>query len=221
MKPATERAHADLVRRRPDLESVQAALSQAFALIERSQRRGGRLLVCGNGGSAADALHIVGELGKSFTLPRPLPPELKKRLEAAHAELGPHLARTLQTPIRAVSLVSEASLITAVLNDTAADVIFAQQVLAQGAAGDVLLAISTSGNSPNILNAAVAAKAMAMSVIALSGPSGGKLKDLANCAILAPGATTSEIQEAHLPIYHTLCLMLEHELCGEGCEGPA
>ncbi len=178
---------------------------------------GGRLLVCGNGGSAADSIHIVGELVKSFNHPRPLPEALKEKLRAADPHFGPQLADSLQNPIRAISLVSEASLITAVVNDTHADVMFAQQVLGNGEAGDVLLGITTSGNSKNVLNAAVLAKATGIKVIGLTGPHGGRLKEIADCMILAPGANTPEIQEAHLPLYHALCLMLEEEIfgCGE------
>lgn len=205
-----------LVRRRPEIEPCEASIRQAVELILDGQRNGGRLLVCGNGGSAADSLHIVGELLKSFCLPRPLAPDLQEKLRAADASIGPYLARNLQTPIRAVSLVSEVALMSAVANDATADLMFAQQVLGQGQAGDVLLAISTSGNSPNVLNAVLTAKALGLKTIALTGPSGGKLKGHADCAILAPGGSTSEIQESHLPIYHAICMMLEQAI--HGCE---
>ncbi len=208
----------DLVQRRSEIKPCRASIQQAFEIILASQNGGGQVLVCGNGGSAADALHIVGELLKSFNLPRPLPGELQEKLKALD---GAYLAETLQAPIRAVSLVSETSLITAVLNDTAADVIFAQQVLGHGKPGDVLLGITTSGNSANVLNAAITAKALGMKVISLTGPGGGKLKALADCAILAPGATTPLVQEAHLPIYHALCLMLENEMFGCDCGDTA
>jgi len=217
MKTETAMILDDLVQRRPEIKPCHAALQQAFEIILESQRGGGQLLVCGNGGSAADSLHIVGELLKSFNLPRPLPNDLQAKLEGQDAEIGGYLAKALQSPIRAVSLVSEASLITAVLNDTAADVIFAQQVLGHGKPGDVLLGITTSGNSANVLNAAITAKAIGMKVISLTGPNGGKVKAVADCAILAPGATTPLIQEAHLPIYHALCLMLENEMFGCDC----
>ena len=138
MREETAEVLADLVRRRPDIQPCEEAIRSAYELVLASQRRGGRLLVCGNGGSAADSLHIVGELLKSFYLPRRLPEALRRRLEATHPTLGPYLALNLQSPIRAVSLVSEAALMTAVINDTAADVVFAQQVLGQGCEGDVL-----------------------------------------------------------------------------------
>jgi D-sedoheptulose 7-phosphate isomerase len=214
MSPLAQAALDDLLRRRPDLHVVSDSLVTAFHLILDSQRAGGLVMVCGNGGSAADSVHIVGELLKQFGRERPLSAEVTSRLRAAHPTLGPYLAQTLQTPMRAISLCSEIALMTAVANDTAADVLFAQQVLAHGKPGDVLLAITTSGNSANVLNAVVTAKALDCSVIALTGPGGGKIKELADCTILAPGANTPEIQEAHLPIYHTLCAMLEDEMFG-------
>ncbi len=212
MKTRTSQILDRLIDRRPELADVRDSLGQGYRLILESQQRSGRLLVCGNGGSAADSIHIVGELLKSFDHPRPLPESLKSKLMAANSELGPGLAEGLEDTIRAVSLVSEAALITAVLNDTSGEFVFAQQVLGQGAEGDVLLAITTSGNSKNVLNAAVVARALGIKVVALTGPDGGKLKEMADCAILAPGSNTPEIQESHLPIYHTLCLMLESEM---------
>jgi D-sedoheptulose 7-phosphate isomerase len=212
MKKPTEKILNRLFLRRPELTECRESLCQTYQLILDSQRMNGRLLVCGNGGSAADSIHIVGELLKSFDHPRRLPEPLKAKLIAADSQLGPHLAEGLEDTIKAVSLVSEAALITAVMNDTSGEFVFAQQVLGQGSAGDVLLAITTSGNSRNVLNAAVVARALGVKVIALTGPDGGRLKALADCAILAPGANTPEIQEAHLPLYHTLCLMLESEM---------
>lgn len=214
MKTETKFILDDLVQRRAEIGPCRESIRLAFDILLESQVGGGQVLVCGNGGSAADALHIVGELLKSFNLARPLSADLQDKLKQVDSEKGAYLAQTLQSPIRAVSLVSEASLITAVLNDSAADVIFAQQVLGHGKPGDVLLGITTSGNSANVLNAALTAKAIGMKVISLTGPSGGKLKALSDCAILAPGATTPLIQEAHLPIYHALCLMLENEMFG-------
>jgi len=212
MKSTTSLILDRLIERRPELAACRESIAEAYRLVLESQQNSGRLLVCGNGGSAADSIHIVGELIKSFGHPRPLPDPLKQKLKQAHPELGERLSRSLQNPIRALSLVSEAALITAIVNDTSAEVIFAQQVLGQGQAGDVLLGITTSGASKNVLNAAVVAKAIGMKVIGLTGPKGGTLKGLADCTILAPGSNTPEIQESHLPIYHTLCLMLENEL---------
>lgn len=212
MKARTRQIFDRLTERRPELAPCKESIEQAYDLVLESQQENGRLLVCGNGGSAADSVHIVGELLKSFDHPRHLADPLRARLKAVHPELGAHLANHLQQPIRALSLVSEAALITAVANDTDADLIFAQQALGQGQAGDVLLAISTSGNSKNILYAAVAARAIGVKVIALTGPKESKLKEIADCTINAPGESTPEIQESHLPIYHALCLMLESEL---------
>ncbi len=211
MKQQTAKVLDDLMRRRPELRVCRSSIQRAFELILDAQEGGGTLLVCGNGGSAADALHIVGELVKSFSLPRPLPKTLRAKLE----EFDIKLAETLQSPIRAVSLCSEAALMTAVANDLGGDYVFAQQVLGQGRQGDALLCITSSGNSMNVVNAAVTAKALGLQVIALTGRDGGKMTVLADCTILAPGDSTAEIQESHLPIHHAICQMLESETFGD------
>lgn len=215
MKAITRVILEKSINRHPDLERCRGGIEQAYEAWLACCRSGGAILTCGNGGSAADSLHIVGELVKGFALPRPIANELRQRLVDVDLELGADLAPLLQTPIRAQSLVAEAALVTAVANDNDAAAIYAQQVLAHGRAGDVLVAISTSGNSKNVINAAIAAKALGLSVVALTGPSGGRLANFADVAILAPGSTTFEIQELHLPIYHALCLMLEAEVFGD------
>lgn len=211
MKPPAQKALSDVLARRPELRPNESQIIQAFQIILDSQLNGGELLVCGNGGSAADSVHIVGELLKSFTHPRPIEPSVAVALEQVCPEHGKSLAGKLQRPVRARSLVNELSLLTAAINDTGAEVMFAQQVLA-ARPGDVLLAISTSGNSRNVVNAAIVAKAIGVKIVGLTGPSGGKLEQFADCMILAPGANTPEVQESHLSIYHALCLMLEWEL---------
>jgi D-sedoheptulose 7-phosphate isomerase len=171
-------------------------------------------LVCGNGGSAADAEHIVGELMKGYLLQRPIPDETRARLVAASPESGAYLAGALQGALPAISLVSQASLLSAIANDTAADMVFAQQVYGYGRAGDVLVGISTSGNARNVVYAMQVARAMGMHTCALTGPGGGALKSVADVCICAPGESTPAIQERHLPIYHVLCAMLEEEFFG-------
>lgn len=171
------------------------------------------MLVCGNGGSAADALHIVGELMKAFVCPRKVTAAWQEKLSACpHSK---YITENLQMALPAVSLVSEAGLLTAYANDVAPDMNFAQQVFGQGQAGDVLIAISTSGNSANVLYAAEVARAMGITVVALTGRSGGKLRELADVLINVPEDETFKIQELHLPVYHALCLAVEAEFYGE------
>lgn len=201
-----------LIERRPDLSPVQKDLENAFSIILESQLSGGKLLIAGNGGSAADALHIEGELIKGFNQPRPIDPLQVKKLEAVHPVMGAHLGKLLQKPIRAQALTAATALMTAIINDTSSDVVFAQQVFGYGKANDIFLAITTSGNSRNVLYAAITARSMGIKTVALTGNSGGLIKELVDVVICAPGENTPQIQESHLPIYHTLCLMLEEAL---------
>ncbi|HKP92322.1 MAG TPA: SIS domain-containing protein [Chthoniobacterales bacterium] len=192
--------------RYPVLRACETQLGDAFELLAGAFRNGNKLLVCGNGGSAADSEHIVGELMKGFLKRRPLPPEHVARLEAAG---GKAMAQRLQGSLPAISLPSQMSLLTATANDGDYDLTFAQQVYGLGRAGDVLLAISTSGNSANVCNAAIVAKAFGLKRIALTGKSGGELGSLADVAIQVPSDQVAEIQELHLPVYHWLSTELE------------
>ena len=210
MRKEAEARIEELIRRYPVLQPNRDSIADGCERIAVSYRNGGRLLICGNGGSAADSLHITGELLKAFVLPRPLPRELKDRLSESAPD-AEYLIKNLQMPLRAVSLVSEAGLMTAYANDVAPDMNFAQQVLGQGREGDVLLAISTSGNSENVLYAAQVARALKMTVIGLTGMTGGRLKKLSDICITAGETETFKIQELHLPIYHAICLALEAE----------
>ena len=210
MRKEAEARIEELIRRYPVLQPNRDSIAGACERIAASYRNGGRLLICGNGGSAADSLHITGELLKAFVLPRPLPQELKDQLNESAPD-AEYLIENLQMPLRAVSLVSEAGLMTAYANDVAPDMNFAQQVLGQGREGDVLLAISTSGNSENVLYAAQVARALKMTVIGLTGMTGGRLKKLSDICITAGETETFKIQELHLPIYHAICLALEAE----------
>ena len=204
-----------LFSRYPALEDGRQEIVVAYDLLRGCFAAGGRLLVCGNGGSAADSLHIVGELMKGFALPRKLIADWEEKFKQVCPEMAPYLMENLQGALPAISLVSETALSTAYANDQAPDLSFAQQVLGQGKAGDVLLCISTSGNSTNVLYAAAVARAMELRVIGLAGQGGGRLKELSDVCICAPSRITYQIQEYHLPIYHALCLALEREFFGE------
>lgn len=198
-----------LLERYPVLINMRKDLISAVELIAESCTHGGKLLVCGNGGSAADSLHIVGELMKGFARKRMLDLKLQIKLRDQCGDLAEYYIQNLQGTIPAISLVNEVSLMTAYSNDNTADLIFAQQVLGYGRSGDVLLAISTSGNSSNVLHAAKIARVIGIKVISLTGKSGGKLKGLSDVLLAAPSTVTYQIQEYHLPIYHAICLALE------------
>lgn len=198
-----------LIERYPVLKSCEKDLTEAYCLLRDSYKAGGKLLIAGNGGSAADAEHISGELMKSFKLKRPLPESLVEKLMQIHPEKGVYLSKTLEMPLTAIPLLGNDALNTAYINDVGGPGFFAQQLLGLGNAGDVFLGISTSGNSEDVLYAAVLAKAMDMKVIALTGDNGGKIKQLADVAVCVPETETFMIQELHLPIYHCWCLMLE------------
>lgn len=203
--------HIDLlVERYPSLESVKNDIVAAYLLLEESYENGGKLLVAGNGGSAADAEHIVGELMKGFKLSRKPETDFAERLVAENQELGSVLAENLQGALPAIALDGHPALSTAYMNDCEPLLCFAQQVNGYGKSGDVFLGISTSGNSKNVLYAATTAHAKGMKVIGLTGAKDSKLKDMSDVCIKAPQTETYMIQELHLPIYHCLCLMLEN-----------
>lgn len=179
---------------------------------------GGKLITCGNGGSAADAMHIVGELMKSFLLPRKIeasnPEFVKKAQELFPADVE-FFKANLQGALPAVSLVGETSLLTAFANDVSPNLIFAQQLFGLGRRGDVLLAISTSGNSDNVLFAVEVARIMGIKIVAMTGRRGGRLRHLSDVSICVPADSSYTIQEFHLPIYHMICLAAENEFFGE------
>ena len=203
--------HIDLlVERYPSLESAKNDIVAAYLLLEESYENGGKLLVAGNGGSAADAEHIVGELMKGFKLSRKPETDFAERLVAENQELGSVLAENLQGALPAIALDGHPALSTAYMNDCEPLLCFAQQVNGYGKSGDVFLGISTSGDSKNVLFAATTAHAKGMKVIGLTGAKDSKLKDMSDVCIKAPQTETYMIQELHLPIYHCLCLMLEN-----------
>lgn len=199
----------ELIKRYPVLESVRADIEKTYEILERCYENGGKLLIAGNGGSAADAEHIVGELMKGFVKRRPVPAEMEKALVETDPERGKVLARKLQGGLPAIALTNHAALSSAFANDVDGVLSYAQQVNGYGKAGDVFLGISTSGNAENVLYAAVTAKARGMKVIGLTGKDGGKLGKFADAAVIVPEKETYKIQELHLPVYHALCLMLE------------
>ena len=202
--------HIDLLMERyPSLESAKNDIVAAYLLLEESYKNGGKLLVAGNGGSAADAEHIVGELMKGFKLPRKPEADFAEKLVEENQQLGSVLAENLQGALPAIALDGHPALSTAYMNDCEPLLCFAQQVNGYGKSGDVFLGISTSGNSKNVLYAATTAHAKGMKVIGLTGAKDSKLKDMSDVCIKAPQTETYMIQELHLPIYHCLCLMLE------------
>ena len=208
--------HLDLlIERYPILEPCKESIAKAYDIMEEAYSNGRKLLVAGNGGSAADSEHIVGELMKEFKLKRKIYAAQADRLKKIDPEMGQVLAENLQGTLPAISLVGEPALTTAYMNDAVPLLIFAQQINGLGKAGDVFLGISTSGNSKNVLYAAVAAKSKGLKVVGLTGQKENKLEKFADVCIHVPETETYKIQELHLPVYHCLCLMLEDKFFGE------
>ncbi len=199
----------ELTDRYPVLEPVEGSIRQAYEIIKECFESGHKLLVAGNGGSAADSEHIVGELMKGFVKSRRVSEDMARKLEAIGGEAGRELADKLQGGLPAMALTGHPGLSTAFLNDVDGEMIYAQQVYGYGEEGDVLLGISTSGNAVNLHYALIAAKAKGMKVVGLTGKDGGRLGRHADAAVVVPEQETYKIQELHLPIYHALCLMLE------------
>lgn len=198
-----------LIERYPVLTQVREQIAQAYLMLKQCYDGGGKLMIAGNGGSCADAQHIVGELMKGFCKRRPCPETVREALIRADAEDGAQIADKLQQGLPAMVLTDHQALSTAYANDVDANFVFAQQLYGFAKSGDVFLAISTSGNSKNLMYAVAVAKAVGVKVIGLTGKDGGRLAKAADCAIIAPSHETYMIQELHLPIYHALCLMLE------------
>lgn len=198
-----------LVERYPQLSVCKDDIQKAYEIMEDSYSHGGKLLIAGNGGSAADSEHIVGELMKGFKKARTLDDKYQEKLKAENEELGTVLADKLQGALPAIALDGHPALTTAYMNDAEPLLTFAQQVNGYGEEGDTFLGISTSGNSKNVLYAATVAKAKGLHVVGLTGQKDSKLKDIADVTIQVPQTETYMIQELHLPVYHCLCLMLE------------
>lgn len=204
-----------LIERYPKLEGARQSIIDAYLIMEECYENGGKLLIAGNGGSAADSEHIAGELMKRFKIQRPVCDEYAQRLMEIDSERGTELAKNLECSLMAIPLVAHEALSTAYINDVDGYGVFAQQLFGFGRKGDVFLGISTSGNSKNIMNATVVARASGIKVIGLTGANGGELAMVADVAVKVPETETYMIQELHLPIYHCWCLMLEDRFFGK------
>ncbi len=204
-----------LMERYPTLRQVREDIIEAYLAMEQCYASKGKLLIAGNGGSAADAEHIVAELMKSFKLPRMPDSSFPRALMAVDEVLGRELSMKLQGGLPAIALHNHQALNTAYSNDVVGYLCYAQQIYGYGNENDVFLGLSTSGNSENIINAAIVAKAKRMKVIALTGIPGGYLSKIADISVRAPEEETYMVQELHLPIYHCWCLMLEERFFGE------
>ncbi|MDR2371029.1 MAG: SIS domain-containing protein [Treponema sp.] len=202
----------ELVERYPVLRPLADGFFEAARILIEAYIGGKKLLVCGNGGSAADADHIVGELMKSFVIPRPLPEELKRKIREADPETGDHIAESLQRGYSAIALTQHNALISAFSNDEDPSLVYAQQTAGYGRPGDVFLGITTSGNSGNVIAAAVTGRAVGLTIIGLTGEGGGRLKKYCDVCLAVPAKETYKVQELHLPLYHCLCLAVEKTL---------
>ena len=205
----------ELFTRYEALRQCKNDIWAAYEMLVKCFENGGKLLICGSGGSASDALHITGELMKSFITKRRIDTSVADELKKRFPDDAEYLAGSLQGALPTVSLVENSALSTAVQNDISGDLITAQQVLGLGRAGDVLLAISTSGNSRSGSLAVEVAAAKSMGSIGLTGADGGKYKTLCDCTVRVPEKETFKVQELHLPVYHALCRMLEIHFFGE------
>lgn len=208
--------HIDLlIERYPILEECRQSIIDAYLIMEEAYEGDHKLLIAGNGGSAADSEHIAGELMKRFKIPRPVTPEMAGKLKAIDPVRGADLAKNLERGLMAIPLVAHEALSTAYINDVDGLGVFAQQLFGFGRPGDVFLGISTSGNSKNVMSATVVARALGIKVIGLTGAKGGELAQVADVAVKVPEIETYMIQELHLPVYHCWCLMLEDKFFGD------
>ena len=215
LEPRLEKYIDLLISRYPALGEVKQAIIDAYLVMEECYEHDGKLLIAGNGGSAADSEHIAGELMKRFKTPRPVTPEFAEKLKTIDPVRGENLAKNLERGLMAIPLVAHEALSTAYINDVDGLGVFAQQLFGFGRPGDVFLGISTSGNSKNVMSATVVARALGIKVIGLTGAKGGELAKVADVCVKAPSDETYMIQEFHLPIYHCWCLMLEDKFFGE------
>ena len=217
MLEARIQRHVDkLIGRYQRLQSCKSDIEKAYLIMEEAYENDHKLLIAGNGGSAADAEHIAGELMKRFKTPRPVPSDFASRLKSIDPIRGAELANNLERGLMAIPLVAHEALTTAYINDVDGLGVFAQQLYGFGRCGDVFLGISTSGNSKNVMFATIVAKALGIKVIGLTGTPGGELASAADVVIRVPESETYMIQELHLPVYHCLCLMLEDRFFGNG-----
>lgn len=210
MKESTYAILTELTNRYPALQPMQGDIANAFESMKACYQQGGKVFVCGNGGSTSDAEHIVGELMKCFKKPRAIESALAEKL-SKEGELGQQLLSDLEGGLPAISLCGHPALTFAYLNDTNPMLTFAQQLSVLGREGDLLLTLSTSGNSKNCVYATIVAKALGVKTVFLGGSNGGKLKELSDVSVIVPEKETFKVQEYHLPVYHCLCAMLEEE----------
>ena len=215
IKKNTEDIINELIERYPSLEVCRQSLNDAIVMISNMYSNGGKLLICGNGGSAADSEHIVGELMKGFVKKRPIDHNMCVKMKDICPNEAEYLSKNLQGALPAISLMNAVALNSAFANDQAPDLSMAQQVLGLGNEGDILIGISTSGNSSNVIYAVQMAKVKGMKTIGLLGGKECKLKSLVDVAICTPSDVTYKIQEYHLPIYHMICIAIENEFFNE------
>jgi len=215
MKEITDQLFEDFFARHVELLPLRGQLIAAAQLLRDTFAAGGKLLLCGNGGSCADCDHIAGELLKGFLRRRPTDAALRGAMEAEFGAEGADIAAKLQQGLPAISLTSHAAAISAFANDVDPQLVYAQQVLAYGRPGDLLLGISTSGNAKNVAAAVMTARALGIPAIGLTGRDGGTLVRLASLALVMPERETYRIQEQHLAVYHLLCAAVEYELFDE------
>lgn len=204
----------NLIVRYPVLSVCRESMIDAYIVLEECYQHDGKLLIAGNGGSAADSEHIAGELMKRFKKPRPVPAEFASALVSVDPVRGVDLAKNLERGLMAIPLVAHEAMTTAYINDVDGLGVFAQQLYGFGRKGDVFLGISTSGNSKNVMSATVVARALGIKVIGLTGKSGGELAKVSDVAVCVPEEETYLIQELHLPVYHAWCMMLEERFFG-------
>lgn len=202
----------DLIERYPSLEKVKKDIIKTTFTILNAVKNNKKILICGNGGSSSDSNHIVGELMKSFIFKRNIDNLFYEKLQKRFPDLADYYFNNLEGTIRSISLTSQTALMTAYANDKEPKLIFAQQVYGYGDEGDILLAISTSGNSENIVHAAKVAKVLDLKVLSLTGKSNSDLSKISDVTIKVPETKTYKVQELHLPIYHCLCMVLENEV---------
>jgi len=207
---AKDKIIQQLISRYPSLSELAGTIDKATAAIIRCYTNEGKLLICGNGGSSSDSEHFAAELMKRFESPRPVNSKLKEKLKAISALRGSVLADKLEYGLPAISLSANPALTTAILNDTGPGLIYAQQVIGYGKPGDILIGISTSGNSLNVIDACITAKALNMYVIGITGKSGGKMKNHCDTLINVPEEKTAEVQELQLPVIHAICRIIEN-----------
>lgn len=215
MKKRTEQQICDFFDTHVELLAIKDSILKVCEILTKVYEQGGKVLICGNGGSSADADHIVGELMKGFLLKRPIKKEMKQRFVTQFGEEGKYIAERLQSGLPAISLNTQTAFMSAFSNDVDPQLVYAQQVMGYSQKGDILIGISTSGNAKNIVNAFMTAKTVGITCIGLTGKNGGKLSQIGDRCIIVPEQETYRIQEYHVLIYHLICAYIESEMFDE------